>query len=91
MNKRDLIQTVAEETGIPKKTAGDALDHIVTEIGNALASGDKVRLAGLGTLRVKGQKARMARNPKTGEPVQVPAQKAVRFSPDAGLKRQINA
>lgn len=89
MTKVDLIDQVAEKTELSKKEVERMLETIISSIQTALKNGEKVSLTGLGTFIVKDKKARMARNPKTGEQVQVPAKKAPKFKPGKELKELI--
>jgi len=89
MTKVELIDKVAEGLGLPKREIEKMLEKLISTIQNALKSGQKVSVAGLGTFVVKEKKARTARNPKTGETVQVAAKKAPKFRPGKELKEII--
>ncbi len=89
MTKVELIDKVAEGLGLPKREIEKMLDKLISTIQNALKDGKKVSVAGLGTFVVKEKKARLARNPKTGESVQVPAKRAPKFRPGKELKEII--
>ncbi|MCD4813081.1 HU family DNA-binding protein [bacterium] len=86
MTKVELIDKVAEGLGLPKREIEKMLEKLISTIQNALKAGQKVSVAGLGTFVVKEKKARIARNPKTGESVNVPAKKAPKFRPGKELK-----
>ena len=86
MTKIELVEALAEKTGMQKKDAEKILETLVTTVQEALKAGIKVNVAGLGTFVVVEKKARMARNPKTGETVQVEAKKAPKFKPGKQLK-----
>jgi len=86
MTKVELIDKVAEGLGLPKREIEKMLEKLISTIQNALKAGQKVSVAGLGTFVVKEKKARVARNPKTGESVQVPAKRAPKFRPGKELK-----
>ena len=90
MNKQDLINKMASEAGITKlaaKAALQAFEHGVTE---TLANGDTVQMVGFGTFSTAERSARTARNPKTGEAIQVPAKTAVKFKAGKGLAEAVN-
>ena len=87
MTKIDLIDQLAEKTSLSKKEAERLLETIITSVQDSMKNGEKVSLTGLGTFVVTEKKARMARNPKTGEQVQVPAKKAPKFKPGKELKQ----
>lgn len=89
MTKVELIDKVAEGLGLPKREIEKMLEKLISTIQNALKAGEKVSVAGLGTFVVKEKKERMARNPKTGESVHVPAKKAPKFRPGKELKEII--
>ncbi|MCL6577666.1 HU family DNA-binding protein [Kyrpidia sp.] len=86
MTKQDLIAKVAEKSGLSKKDSAKAVDALFESISEALASGDKVSLTGFGVFEVRERAARTARNPQTGEPIEVPASKAPAFKAGKGLK-----
>jgi DNA-binding protein HU-beta len=86
MTKVELIDKVAEGLGLPKREIEKMLDKLISTIQSALKEGKKVSVAGLGTFVVKEKKARIARNPKTGEQVQVAAKRAPKFRPGKELK-----
>ena len=86
MTKVELIDKVAEGLGLPKREIEKMLEKLISTIQNALKAGQKVSVAGLGTFVVKEKKARIARNPKPRESVQVPAKKAPKFRPGKELK-----
>ena len=80
MNKTDLIEAVSRVT-CAKKEAGDAVNAVIGNIISALKSGDKVTLTGLGTFSTRKRKAKVGRNPKSGEAIQIPPKKVVKFKP----------
>lgn len=86
MNKSELIAAMTEKSGLTKKDCEAALDAFTTVIGDALKAGDKVQLVGFGSFEVKKRAARTGRNPRTKEPVEIPASKAPVFKAGKGLK-----
>jgi len=86
MNKTELIAAVAEKASMSKKDAEAAVTAAVEAITEALTQQEKVQLVGFGSFEVKARAARVARNPKTGEAVQIPASKAPVFKPGKALK-----
>lgn len=90
MKKVELVEAVAEETGLTKADATKAIDTTFKAIANALANGDKVPLVGFGTFDVSERAAREGRNPRTGEPVTIAARKAVTFKAGSALKDAVN-
>lgn len=89
MTKAELIERMAQRAKISKRAAGIALNTFVESITNALKTGDKVALVGFGTFSVSKRKARMARNPRTGEPIEVPAKRAPKFKAGRDLKNAV--
>jgi DNA-binding protein HU-beta len=85
MNKAELIEKIAEVTD-SKKQAQTVLEHTVDSIKKALKKKDDVAIAGFGSFKVKKTKARMGRNPKTGESIKIPAKKKVVFKPAKDVK-----
>ncbi len=89
MNKAELIEQVASQTGLTKRTSGKAVDTVVSAISDCLARGEKVTLVGFGTFGVRQRKARTGRNPQTGETIQIPAKKVPKFVPGKNLKNKV--
>ncbi|WP_293352592.1 MULTISPECIES: HU family DNA-binding protein, partial [unclassified Microcoleus] len=73
MNKKELVEAVADRADTTQKQANAVLNALLDVIIEALASGDKVTLVGFGTFESRDRKARQGRNPKTGEPIQIAA------------------
>jgi DNA-binding protein HU-beta len=90
VNKSELIDKVAGEAGIAKSDAEKAVNAFVTVVQAAVAADDKVTVPGFGNWSRSQRSARTGRNPRTGEPVHIPAAKAVKFSVGADFKKQVN-
>lgn len=90
MNKQQLVDAVAARTSMTKKDSTAAVSAILEVITDTLASGEDVKITGFGGFEVKTREARTGRNPKTGEPVNIPASKYVSFSAGSVLKDQVN-
>ena len=90
MNKNDLVSAVAAGTGLSKSDGAHAVDAVLKSIAGALQDGDEVRLPGFGTFRVRQRKASEGRNPRTGEPIQIPASKIPKFKAGKSLKEALN-
>jgi len=84
MNKGDLVERVAKKCDLSKADAEKALNSILRAISDAVVNGDKVTLIGFGTFSVSKRAAREGRNPQTGETMNIPAKKVVKFK--AGSK-----
>ena len=89
MNKTELISAVAEGTGLTKKDTEKALNAALEVITAALVAGDKVQLSGFGSFEVKEREARVGRNPKTGEPMDIAASRAPAFKAGKALKDRV--
>lgn len=89
MTKDELVAKVAETTGLKKIDIQKSLDVLIHTIIEAIKTGEKVNITGLGIFKLKDKKARLARNPKTGESVQVPAKKAPKFLPSKNFKEAV--
>ena len=89
MNKSELVAAMAEKSGLSKKNCEAALEAFVVSIADALKNGDKAHLTGFGTFEVKERAARVGRNPRTKEPVNIPASKHPTFKPGKVLKETV--
>lgn len=90
MNKTELIEAIAKESGLKKKDAEAALVAFVDVVEKALADGEKVQLVGFGTFETKTRAAREGRNPKTGETIKIVASKYPAFSAGKAFKDKVN-
>ena len=86
MNKQELISYTAEKTGFSKKDTEATLNAALETITKALQETEKVQLVGFGSFEVKERAARLGRNPKTLEPIEIPASRAPVFKPSKALK-----
>ena len=86
MNKAELIAAVAEKAGLSKKDSEKAVNAAFETVTETLAKGEKVQLVGFGAFEVKERKARIGRNPKTGEPTQIAASRVASFKVGKALK-----
>jgi DNA-binding protein HU-beta len=91
MNKSDLINSIAESTGLTKADCGRFIDAFVSSVEGSLAKGDKVTLVGFGTFGVAKREARKGRNPKTGAPLQIKARKVAKFKAGSKLSEVVNS
>ncbi len=89
MNKAELVEEVANQTGLTRKASRETIDAMISVVTDALAREEKVTLVGFGTFQVRERKARRGRNPQTGETIQIAAKKVPRFKPGKGLKEAI--
>lgn len=86
MNKQDIINAIAANTDIGKTNTDIAVTGVFTLIESALERGEDVRISGFGTFKRVETKARTARNPHTGEAIEVPARNKAKFKASSKLK-----
>ncbi|GAB4341574.1 MAG: HU family DNA-binding protein [Desulfobulbaceae bacterium] len=84
MNKKELIEQIAQSAEISKKEAGEALNGFINAVEGTLKNGGKIQLAGFGSFSVAKRAARTSRNPRTGQEMKIPARNVVKFK--AGTK-----
>ena len=85
MNKTELINAIAGESGLSKVDSKKALNAFLVTVSNELKRGGKITLVGHGTYQIVEKSARTGINPKTKAPIQIPAKKAVKFRPGVNL------
>src|SRR5881398_1548368 len=90
MTKADLVEEVARVTELTRKDSEVIVDTLFESVIKALKTGDKLEVRGFGSFRVRQRNARVGRNPKTGEQVEVPAKRVPYFKPSKELKDLIN-
>jgi DNA-binding protein HU-beta len=89
VNKNDLVEQIAERSGLSKGQASEALGATISAIEDGLAAGQEIAITGFGKFSVAHRDARQGTNPSTGQPMQIAASKAPRFSPGAKLKQAV--
>lgn len=90
MTKAELVSNIASSVNCTKADATKALEAMLDSIQNSLKNGNDVRLTGFGTFKVANRAARVARNPRTGQSINVPASKAPVFRAGKELKEAVN-
>lgn len=90
MTKADLIEEVVAVTDLSRRSSEQVVTVFFDSIVESLRRGDKVELRGFGTFRLRHRRARVGRNPKTGESVNVPAKAVPYFKPGKELRRLVN-
>ena len=88
--KADIVDEIADKTGVSKKQAADAFEVIINSITKSLKKGERVQLPGFGSFSVSKRNARQGRNPATGATIHIPASKSVRFKMGKDLKDTLN-
>lgn len=91
MNKTELIEAIANESGLTKRDVEKALSAFTDTVTSAMKNGDKVQLVGFGTFEVSKRAARTGRNPRTGETVEIAASATPKFKAGKALKNAVNA
>jgi DNA-binding protein HU-beta len=86
MTKTQVVTYLAEKVGLTKKQANAVLDELADLAAKIIKKGDKLALPGFVTVKVQHRKARIGRNPQTGQPLRIPAKKVVKAVPAAALK-----
>ena len=90
MNKKELVECIAEAAQINKADAEKALNGTLVAIAETLKNGDKVTLVGFGTFSVSKRDSRQGRNPQTGDTIKIPAKNVARFKAGSKLSEAIN-
>ena len=90
MNKAELIAEVAAKTGLSKKDSEKAVNATLDTVAASLENGEKVQLVGFGVFDVKERGARMGRNPKTKEEIEIPASRVPQFKAGKALKDAVD-
>ena len=90
MNRKELIDALAEKTGSTKIAAEHNIAALIEIIGETLSDGGNIALVGFGTFEVRERAARIGRNPKTGKELKIEASKSPAFKPGATLKAIVN-
>jgi DNA-binding protein HU-beta len=90
MNRPDVVDALVERTGMTRAQANAMLTAFGEILADAVAARTPVRLPGLMTVQTADRAARVGRNPRTGEPVDIAARTAVRITPGAGLTAAAN-
>ncbi|MBR3676886.1 MAG: HU family DNA-binding protein [Alphaproteobacteria bacterium] len=91
MNKSELISSISAASGLTKTDSAKALDAFISTVSSALKSGNDVRLVGFGTFATSKRSATTAINPRTRQPVKVPARKVAKFKAGKALQDVVNS
>lgn len=90
MTKTQIVDQIAKNTTLTKKQAAEAVDAMIAAMQDALVAGESVQIFGFGGFNVKNVPARVGRNPRTNETVEIPASRRVTFSASKTLKDKVN-
>ena len=91
MNKTEFVGEVAEKLGVTKKEATPKVEAVSNVIVETLTKGESIKIPGVGTFEVRERAARKGRNIQTGEEIEIPASKVVKFKPAKALKDAVKA
>jgi DNA-binding protein HU-beta len=89
MTKSELVRELAEDFETPRKQVLELVEGLLDKITAILKAGDKVQLTPFGQFKIRDRAARIGRNPQTGEPVQIPAKRVLKFIPGRPLKEAV--
>ena len=89
MNKTDLVNNIAKETGFTKKDTQQVVDLVFDNMKDSLSKGEKIQVIDFGTFEVRKRSARKGRNPQTGKEIDIPAHNTPAFKAGKGLKDAI--
>jgi DNA-binding protein HU-beta len=89
MTKKDLVQGVSDQCGTQKKLVESIIDTVFDQIKFELKQGQDVAIHGFGKFSIKTRQGRTGRNPRTGEAIEIPAKRVLKFSPAKDLKNEI--
>lgn len=89
MNKAEIVEKIAKDTGVTKVTAAAAVESMIDGITKALKKGNSVSFVGFGTFKTASRKARTARNPQTGAAIKIPKRRVPRFTAGKALKAAV--
>ena len=90
MNRTELVAAVAEKSGLSKKDADNAVNSMLDAVVETLAQGDKVQIVGFGTFEVRSRSERQGRDPRTNNPITIPASKSPAFKAGKAFKDAVD-
>ena len=90
MNKNELISAMSNSTSLNQTQSAEALQSFIDTVVSQLRSGSEVKVIGFGTFKISKRKATTGRNPRTGEPIDIPASNQPKFSAGKALKQGVN-
>jgi nucleoid DNA-binding protein len=89
VNKQDLVRKISQDIGVTRTSTAATVDALLAGITRALKKGDAITLVGFGTFKTTLRKARVARNPRTGDAIKIPKRRVVRFTAGKALKSAV--
>src|SRR3954471_18127340 len=91
MTKADIVEALYEKVGFSKKEAADLVELVFETIKNTLSQGQKIKISGFGNFVVRDKRARIGRNPQTGESIEISARRVLTFRPSQVLRAEVNS
>jgi len=91
MTKADIIEALHQKIGFSKKEAADLVELVFDSIKETLAHGQKIKISGFGNFVVREKRARVGRNPQTGESIEISARRVLTFRPSQVLRAEVNS
>jgi len=90
MTKADIVEALYEKVGFSKKEAADLVELVFDSLKQTLAKGEKIKISGFGNFLVREKRARIGRNPQTGEQIEISARRVLTFRPSQVLRAEVN-
>lgn len=90
MTKADIVEALYEKVGFSKKEAADLVEMVFNTIKDTLSQGQKIKISGFGNFVVREKRARVGRNPQTGESIEITARRVLTFRPSQVLRAEVN-
>lgn len=90
MTKADIVEALYEKIGFSKKEAAELVELVFNSIKDTLANGEKIKISGFGNFVVREKRARIGRNPQTGETIEISARRVLTFRPSQVLRAEVN-
>lgn len=91
MTKADIVEALYEKVGFSKKEAADLVELVFDTIKSTLSQGQKIKISGFGNFVVREKRARVGRNPQTGQSIEISARRVLTFRPSQVLRAEVNA
>lgn len=90
MTKADIVENIYEKVGFSKKESAELVELVFDTLKDTLERGDKVKISGFGNFQVRQKRARIGRNPQTGQAIEISARRVLTFRPSQVLKAELN-
>ncbi len=91
MTKADIVDSLHEKVGVSKKDAADLVELVFDTLKASIAEGSKIKISGFGNFVVRSKRARVGRNPQTGQSIEISARRVLTFRPSQVLRSEVNS